>query len=35
MKILILADPSNPHAIKWINSLHRKGIEVFLFGFSK
>ena len=35
MKILILADPSSAHTIKWVNSLHRKGIEIFLFGLSK
>jgi len=35
MKILILSDPSSPHTIKWVNSLHRKGIEVFLFGLSR
>jgi len=35
MKILILSDPSNPHTIKWVNSLHQKGIEVFLIGLSK
>ncbi len=35
MNILILSDPSSPHTIKWVNSLHREGIEVFLFGLSK
>jgi len=35
MKILILSDPSSPHTIKWVNSLHRNGIDVFLFGLSK
>jgi len=35
MKILILSDPSSPHTIRWVNSVHRKGIEVFLFGLSK
>lgn len=35
MKILILSDPSSSHTIKWVNSLHRKGIEMFLFGLSK
>ncbi|MGB5848449.1 MAG: glycosyltransferase, partial [Ignavibacteriaceae bacterium] len=35
MKILILADPSSSHTIKWVNTLHRKGIIVFLFGLSK
>ena len=35
MKILILADPSSSHTIKWVNTLHRNGIAVFLFGLSK
>ena len=35
MKILILADPSNPHTVKWVNSLSTAGIEIFLFGLSK
>jgi glycosyltransferase involved in cell wall biosynthesis len=35
MKILILADPSSSHTIKWVNTLHRSGINVFLFGLSK
>ncbi|MCZ6702661.1 MAG: glycosyltransferase [Ignavibacteria bacterium] len=35
MKILILADPSSSHTIKWVNTLHRRGINVFLFGLSK
>jgi len=35
MKILILADPSSSHTIKWVNSLHQRGIDVFLFGLSK
>jgi glycosyltransferase involved in cell wall biosynthesis len=35
MKILVLSDPSSPHTIRWVNSLHRKGIEVFLCGLSK
>ncbi len=35
MKVLLLSDPSSPHTIKWVNSLHRKGIEIFLFGLSK
>lgn len=34
MKVLLLADPSSAHTIKWSNSLNRKGIEVFLFGLS-
>jgi len=35
MKVLLLADPSSAHTIKWANSLYRKGIEIFLFGLSK
>jgi glycosyltransferase involved in cell wall biosynthesis len=35
MKILILADPSSSHTIKWVNSLYKKGINIFLFGLSK
>lgn len=35
MKVLLLSDPSSPHTIKWVNSLHQKGIEIFLFGLSK
>ena len=35
MKILILADPSNSHTVKWVNSLSSAGIEIFLFGLSK
>jgi len=35
MKILLLADPSNPHTIKWVNSLSESGIDIFLFGLSK
>lgn len=35
MKILLLADPSNPHTIRWANSLSEKGIDIFLFGLAK
>lgn len=35
MKILLLSDPSNPHTIRWANSLQERGIDVFLFGLSK
>lgn len=35
MRVLILADPSSSHTIKWVNSLHQKGVDVFLFGLSK
>jgi glycosyltransferase involved in cell wall biosynthesis len=34
MKILLLADPSSIHVKRWANSLCRKGIAVFIFGFS-
>ncbi|MHB8579929.1 MAG: glycosyltransferase [Ignavibacteriaceae bacterium] len=32
MKVLILADPSSPHTIKWVTNLSKKNIEIFLFG---
>ena len=35
MRILLLADPSSSHTIKWVNSLYKKGINIFLFGLSK
>ena len=35
MRILLLADPSSAHTIKWANSLYKKGINIFLFGLSK
>lgn len=34
MKILLLADPSSSHTIKWVNSLCERGFEVFVFGLS-
>lgn len=34
MKILLLADPSSTHTIKWANSLAQKGLNIFLFGLS-
>lgn len=34
IKLLLLADPSSPHTVRWANSLHRKGIQVYLFGLS-
>ncbi len=34
MKILILADTSSIHTIRWANALFQKGVEVALFGFS-
>lgn len=35
MKILLLADPSNPHTIKWVNSLNQEGFDIILIGLSK
>ncbi len=32
MKILLLADPSSIHTLKWVRALSQKGIKVFLFG---
>ena len=34
MKVLLLADPSSVHSIKWANSLSERGIKISLFGFS-
>jgi len=34
MKILLLADPSSAHTIKWANGLHEKGLEISIFGLS-
>ncbi len=34
MKILLLADPSSSHTIKWANALFEKGMDVSLFGLS-
>ena len=34
MKILLLADPSSSHTIKWANGLHEKGLEISIFGLS-
>ena len=34
MKILMLADPNEPHVIKWANALEKKGQEVVLFSFN-
>lgn len=34
MKVLLLADPSSAHTIKWANALNRKGIDIFIFGLS-
>lgn len=33
-KVLILSDPSSSHTSKWVNSLHRKGVKLMLFGLS-
>jgi glycosyltransferase involved in cell wall biosynthesis len=35
MKVLLLADPSSSHTIKWANALVANGIDVFLFGLSE
>jgi glycosyltransferase involved in cell wall biosynthesis len=32
MKILLLADPSSTHIIKWVNAISNRGIEILLFG---
>jgi len=34
MKILLLADPSASHTVKWVNSLSESGIDILLFGLS-
>ncbi|MEJ2618116.1 MAG: glycosyltransferase, partial [Ignavibacteriaceae bacterium] len=34
MKVLLLADPSSVHTVKWANSLSERGIKISLFGFS-
>ena len=34
MKILLLADPSSAHTIKWANSLYERGLEISIFGLS-
>jgi glycosyltransferase involved in cell wall biosynthesis len=33
MKILMLADPCEPHTIKWVDALTGRGVEVILFSF--
>ena len=32
MKVLIIANPEDPHTIKWITYLSKYGIEIYLFG---
>jgi glycosyltransferase involved in cell wall biosynthesis len=32
MKAMILADPSSAHTIKWVSTLSKKGVDVFLYG---
>jgi glycosyltransferase involved in cell wall biosynthesis len=32
MKVMILADPSSAHTIKWINALSKMGVDIFLYG---
>lgn len=34
LKVLILSDPASSHTSKWVNSLHRKGVKIKLFGLS-
>lgn len=34
IKLLLLADPSSSHTSKWVNSLHKFGMNVSLFGLS-
>lgn len=34
IKVLILSDPSSSHTSKWVNSLHKAGIKLKLFGLS-
>ena len=31
MKVLILADPYEPHIIKWVSALSRRGVDIILF----
>jgi glycosyltransferase involved in cell wall biosynthesis len=35
MKILLLADPASSHSVKWINSLHKRGFDLLVFGLSQ
>ena len=35
MKVMILADPSSAHTIKWVNTLSKKGVDIFLFGLTE
>ncbi len=35
MKILMLADPSSSHTLKWVRGLSENGISIYLFGLSK
>src|SRR4030067_535506 len=34
MKVLMLSDPGSYHTIKWANALNKRGIEIYVFGFS-
>ncbi len=34
MKLLLLADPSSTHTIKWAKSLAKKDVDIFIFGLS-
>jgi len=35
MKLLILANPDNPHTIKWVRSLSKEGVQIYLFGLNE
>lgn len=35
MKLLILANPDNPHTIKWVKSLSKEGFKIYLFGLNE
>jgi len=35
MKLLILANPDNPHTIKWVKSLSKEGFQIYLFGLNE
>jgi len=34
IKLLLLADPSSPHTVRWANALRQKGFQIYLFGLS-
>ncbi len=35
MKLLILADPSSPHTIKWVRGLAQKNLDIYIIGLSE